>query len=236
MNILVFGIHPDDIELGCGGTVILAADQGHTVTLADLSDGSASSNGTVEERRKEALAAAGIMGVQERLNLGFADAGIQSQNLKQREAVVACIRRARPEVVLAPSADDPHPDHASGAVLVQRALYLAGIYGYGSDDAHKVRHVLVYAGRSEIQASGFVVDITSVMDRKMKAIAAHATQFGAGKDRRGTPLNSPEFLPFIEARARVYGRQILARYGEPFQATGPVKLSGFDIFESQQPK
>jgi len=107
MRIVAFGIHPDDVELGCGGTVVLAAGQGHQVTVVDLSEGRASSNGTPEERAAEARAAAVVMGVGERINLGLPDTRIASEDAGQTAAVVACLRGIRPHLVLTSSSDDP---------------------------------------------------------------------------------------------------------------------------------
>jgi bacillithiol biosynthesis deacetylase BshB1 len=235
MKILVLGIHPDDVELGCGGTVILAGDQGHSVVVADLSEGAASSNGTVDERKAEAQAAGAIMGIDERINLGLPDTGIESEDAEQLARVVACIRRVRPQLALVPSSDDAHPDHRAGGDLVRRALYFAGVHGFtpgrGEDRVHRIPNVLIYQGRSEVRAD-LVVDITQTFERKIEAIKAHASQFTAASGSRPTPINSSEFLPFVEARCRVYGRQIGVRYGEPFSAPSPLALSGFDLFEA----
>ncbi|MCK4773868.1 MAG: PIG-L family deacetylase, partial [Candidatus Krumholzibacteria bacterium] len=109
MNVLAIGIHPDDIELGCGGTVIVAANGGHNVVMVDLSDGASSTNGTPDEREREAARAAEIMGVATRQNLLLPDTAIQSEDPGQVKRLVSAIRSARPSVVLAPSSDDPHP-------------------------------------------------------------------------------------------------------------------------------
>jgi bacillithiol biosynthesis deacetylase BshB1 len=225
VNILAIGIHPDDIELGCGGTVALASGQGHDVTLLDLADGAASSNGTVEERAAEAAAAGTILGAGRRINLGFADAGIQSQNLQQLAAVVAAIRDTQPVVVLAPSADDPHPDHASGGSLIERACYMAGVHGYErSHPAWRPKHLLIYPGRVDVDPD-LVVDVTGVFDTKMSAIRAHVTQFEPGEGRKPTPLNSPDFLSTVEARARLNGASIGVRFGEAFLSANPMAVT-----------
>lgn len=225
MNILAFGIHPDDIELGCGGTVALAAGQGHAVALVDLADGAASSNGTVEERAAEAQSAATILSAHRRVNLGFADAGIQNQNLLQLAAVVEAIREAQPDVVLAPSDDDPHPDHASGGLLIQRACYMAGVHGYGKPQpAWRPKTILIYPGRVDIEPD-LVVNITSTFDTKLSAIRAHVTQFEPGPGRKPTPLNAADFLPVVEARARVHGARIGVRFGEAFLSVRPFAVS-----------
>jgi bacillithiol biosynthesis deacetylase BshB1 len=231
MRILAFGIHPDDIELGCGGTVCLAAQAGNDVILADLSDGASASNGTPKIRAVEAAAAARILGVKDRVNLGLPDTEIRSEDPDQIRVVVRCIREARPDLIMYSSADDPHPDHAAGGVLIERAVYFAGVKGYLKKvPACRVGKLLAYPGRRELEPD-VVFDITSVYETKVRAIEAHETQFIADEGRNPTPLNSPEFLPFIEARCRMYGRAIGVRYGEPFELQGPLALADFGVFQ-----
>jgi bacillithiol biosynthesis deacetylase BshB1 len=229
MRVLFIGIHPDDIELGCGGTVAVCAGHGYEVTMADLSRGECASNGTPDERAAEAQAAAAILGCSVRMNLGLPDTGIMSEDPGQERDVVALLRKVRPHVLLVPNADDPHPDHSSGATLVQRAVYLAGIAGYPGGQAWRVPSVLVYSGRNEVRPD-LIVDTSHTFARKRDAILAHATQFGAGDDRARTPLNHPDFLSAIEARDRVCGQRIGVRYGEALHAPAPIALDGFDVF------
>jgi len=232
MRVLVFGIHPDDVELGCGGTVATCAARGDEVTIVDLTRGESSSNGTSEQRAEEARVAAQHLGVGARDNLQIADAGVQSEHPGQQQQVAACIRRYRPDVVLFPNPDDPHPDHASGGVLIARALYLAGIKGYvtaGADEPWKPSAALVYSGRKEVRPD-VVVDITNAFEAKRAAIAAHVTQFGRAPGAAETPLNAPDFLSAVEARDRVAGLGIGVRYGEAFQLTAPLGLSDLTVF------
>jgi bacillithiol biosynthesis deacetylase BshB1 len=229
MNILAIGIHPDDVELGCGGTVILAVRSGHDVVMVDLSDGASSTNGTLDERQREAARAAEVMGVVRRENLSLPDTAIQSEDPMQVKRVVDAIRATRPDVVLAPSSDDPHPDHASGGVLVERAVYLAGVRGYKTAQGPwSVRTLMVYGGRLEVQPH-VIVDITSTQRMKMLAIAAHESQFAPGEGKQPTPLNAPEFLRAIEARDRLYGQKIRVEFGEAFRLARPIALKDLKI-------
>jgi len=231
MNVLAIGIHPDDVELGCGGTVILAATRGHNVTLIDMSEGSASTNGTVDDRRGEAADAAVVMGVRDRQNLGLPDTGIRSEDPDQTRKMVGAIRQHRPDLVLAPSADDPHPDHASGGELVARAVYLAGLAGFQPDnEPHESKVTLVYGGRLEV-APQIVIDITSVHETKMRAIVAHASQFVRGPGTKPTRLNDPGFLIAVEGRDRLYGQKIRTSFGEAFRSLGPLAISDLSILE-----
>lgn len=231
MNITFLGIHPDDIELGCGGTVVRAIADGHTVTLVDLSGGDSSSNGTVAERAREAAAAAEIFGGCTRLNLGLPDTKIHSEDAEQTAAVVDCVRAAKPSLVFIPNKNDPHPDHASGGKLIERALYLCGIQGFKT--THEAWHpeaTLIYMGRLEVEPA-FIMDVTAVQEVKMNAILAHRSQFIFEDGRKSTVLNSPDFLPYVESRSRHFGRMIGVRFGEPFQSMHPVPLHDFSLFE-----
>jgi bacillithiol biosynthesis deacetylase BshB1 len=231
MKLLVFGIHPDDAELGCGGTIARLAARGHEVVLVDLSKGESSSNGTPEEREREAEEAARILGCKLRDNLGLPDTALVSEDADQQRAVASAVRRHRPDVVFLPSKDDPHPDHSAGGELVERAIYLAGIHGYQTgkgDERWRVENGLVYPGRREVE-SIVVFDISDTFEIKMNAIRAHKSQFGAGVVE--TPLNHPGFLASIEARAIAAGHSIGVRYGEPFRTVRPITLRDLTIFE-----
>jgi len=230
MNILAIGIHPDDIELGCGGTVALAVLQKQDVAMIDLSDGAASTNGTTNERAKEAEKAAAILGVEQRSNVGLPDTEIQSEDPEQTRRVVDAIRQCRPDVILAPSSDDPHPDHSAGGELVGRAVYLSGLRGYDAKQKPwQTRTVLVYGGRIELLPQ-IIIDVTATYDAKMQAIKAHRSQFVLGEGREPTVLNSPEFLPAIEARDRLFGKKIRAEYGEAFRVLHPLGVKDLAIF------
>jgi len=231
MRLLFIGIHPDDAELGCGGTIALCNEHGHDVTLADLTRGESSSNGEPEERAKEAESAASILGCSARENLGLPDAGIASEEPGQQRTVVDLIRSVRPEVIAFPNGDDPHPDHASGAALIARAAYLSGIHGYGDGTkAWRVPVLLAYSGRNEVVAD-IIIDVSSTFDRKREAILAHASQFGRDENRASTPLNDPDFISALEARDRAMGQRIGCRYGEAFHTLSPIALDGLDVFD-----
>jgi bacillithiol biosynthesis deacetylase BshB1 len=170
------------------------------------------------------------MGVRRRYHLGLPDTRIRSEDEEQTRLLVACVRRERPDLLLAPSADDPHPDHASGGTLVQRAVYLSGINGYNrGEPAWRVPHVIVYPGRTDFEPD-VVFDVSSVYEVKVQAILAHSTQFLPGEGRSPTPLNTPDFLDVLEARARTHGRRVGARFGEGFRAVKPIVLTDFRLF------
>ncbi len=217
MRVLAFGIHPDDVELGCGGTLALCAAAGHETIVVDLTAGESSSNGTPEQRAAEARRAAGILGCATRECLGLPDAAVCATDAVHRRAVVDAIRRHRPDVLFVPSADDPHPDHAEGGRLVQQAAYLAGVAGYVPPRGEPWRTPvkLRYGGRRPVRPV-IVVDITNAAERKHHAIRAHASQFGAGEGRVATPLNAEGFLDAVVAREREAGACIGVARGEAF--------------------
>lgn len=230
MRVMAIGIHPDDVEIGCGGTVALSAARGDEVTIVDLTRGESSTNGTVEARAEEARAAATILGCSKRVNAMLPDTGMRSEDPAQTLAVVRILRAFRPHVVLIPNPDDPHPDHASGGMLVQRAMFLSNVNGYATEaegirqERWRVGRALVYSGRKEVRPD-VVVDITSVHETKLLAVRAHASQFDGGSGSLVTPLTDPRFFDVVAARAMVAGRRIGATYGEAFALLAPVALN-----------
>ncbi|HKW13168.1 MAG TPA: bacillithiol biosynthesis deacetylase BshB1 [Candidatus Krumholzibacteria bacterium] len=232
MRIMAIGIHPDDVEIGCGGTVAVCAAAGDEVTIVDLTRGEASTNGTPEERAREAAEAARILGAKRRDNAGLPDAGVRSEDGGQTNAVVAMIRAYRPHILLVPNPDDAHPDHASGGMLIQRAAFLSNVNGYVTERDGKrqerwlVGRMLVYSGRREVQAD-IVVDITPHYETKLASVRAHASQVGGGKGALPTRLNDGGLFRSVEGRALVAGRRIGVTYGEAFQILAPIGLKNF---------
>jgi LmbE family N-acetylglucosaminyl deacetylase len=144
----------------------------------------------------------------------------------QQRLTTSAIRRHRPDLVLLPSSDDPHPDHASGGELIERAIYLAGIHGYATDDGSQrwaVRNGLIYPGRKDLEPD-LVIDISETFATKMDSIRAHRSQFGDFDGARATPLNRPGFLGAVEARAVGAGYRIGALYGESFKLLRPIAV------------
>jgi N-acetylglucosamine malate deacetylase 1 len=222
---LFFGAHPDDIELTSGGLAALLASHGHAVTLVDLTRGEAASRGTVEERAREAAAAAGALGAARRVNLALPDTGLDARDRAQLTAVVACLRAERPKLVVAPDRDDAHPDHTEASDLVARACYLSGLARFEAPgERFRPRRVLYALHRSH-RRPHLVVDVSAVWERRVAAIAAHASQLGPGGGGHATYLTHPDFLPEIEGRARHYGALIGARFGEGYRSRGPLAVA-----------
>ncbi|MDH4038746.1 MAG: bacillithiol biosynthesis deacetylase BshB1 [Candidatus Krumholzibacteria bacterium] len=236
---MAIGIHPDDVEIGCGGTVALCAARGHDVLIVDLTRGESSSNGTVEQRAAEAADAARILGAS-RVNAGLPDTGVHSADAAQIRSLVGILRAHRPDVVLVPHADDPHPDHAAGALLARHAIFLANVNGYATDGAGgkqvrwKVARALVYPGRREVRPDA-VVDVTAYYETKMSAIRAHASQVTAASGSLPTPLTDPRFLGVVDARDRLAGRTIGVTHGEAFELLAPVALDDLELLVRREP-
>ncbi len=222
VDILAFSPHPDDAELGCGGSLILAADSGSRVAIADLSAGEMSSRGTPEQRQSEKEDAADRLGLCARLLVGLPDSEIGTSPA-HRLPIIQLIREMRPRVVLAPYERDRHPDHAAASKLVNDACFLAGVSKVGTGLPHRPEQVYYYMIHHPFPPS-IVVDISSVWDRKMAAVAAYQSQFLPDGGEFETAISQPEFLRFIEARAIVLGAMIGAAYGEAFYLPGPVPL------------
>ena len=217
VQVLAIAAHRDDVELTCGGTLARAAAHGQATGIIDLTKGEMGTRGTAELREREATRAAEILGVRERVNLGFPDAGIFNTN-ETRAALVREIRRLQPAVVLAPALSGRHPDHRITAELVRDACFLAGLAKYAPGSAahrpKKVLHCLSY--REDHVKPTFVVDVSDVFEKKMAAIQAYESQF-AGAVQAGEVFPTTESLfDVIRHHAAHYGSLIRVRYGEPF--------------------
>jgi len=220
---LFFGAHPDDVELTCGGLAALLAKHGHSVGIVDMTRGEMGTRGDVEVRAREAEAAARALGVASRENLGLPDAGLNRHDRAQLIAVVECLRRHRPTLVVVPPLEDDHPDHVECANLVRRACYLAGLakYAPGSERWRPAR--LLHAMYWQVTDADLVVDITPVWDARVAAVRAHVSQLDPAAGD-ATYLTAPGFLAGVEARARVFGMAAGSTFGEGYRSRGPLVL------------
>lgn len=226
VDILAVGAHPDDVELGAGGTICKLVKRDFTVAILDLTRGELGTRGTPSERATEASAAARILGATERENVGFPD-GALANTRNQRQRVISFLRRLRPTLLLVPMAPDRHPDHMAAHDLVRDANYFAGLRrietGQEPHRAPFIYYYYPYEGPAP-QAS-FVVDVSDTFKTKLKALRAHESQFHnpsyKGED---TWISSKEFWDGISARAAVWGARIGAKFGEPFYSDGPIPV------------
>lgn len=234
LDILAFGAHPDDAELGCGGSLLLAADQALRTAIADLSEGERSSRGDREQRQVEKQHAAELLGLVERYSLDLPDTRIGFDS-DQRLALIELIRHTRPRLVLAPYWVDRHPDHEHSSQLVRAACYYAGVAQIGQGRPHRPTRIYFYMGHTPFTPS-LVVDITAVWERKKAAIAAYVSQFTAqDRTRLETALCRPDFLRAKEAQAIHFGAMIGAAWGEPFFSPGPVACRSLPGLERLEP-
>lgn len=222
VDLLVFGPHPDDIEIGFGGAVALHAARGFRVGLCDLTRGELGSNGTVEERLDEAEAARAVLGADWRLNLGWPDGG-PYDTPAHADDVVRLVRAARPEVVAVPYWNDRHPDHRAASEMLARAVFKAGLRRYlPSVDAWRPRQVCYYFINDDAPVS-FALDVSEVYDKKRQALACHATQFAPpGADRVETRLTATTFGQLIESRDARLGALTGVAYAEGIVVREPV--------------
>jgi N-acetylglucosamine malate deacetylase 1 len=223
LDLLVFGPHPDDIEIGLGGTVARHAALGLQVGLCDLTSGEMGTNGTPEERRAEAEAARRVLGAAWRENLRWPDRGIGRDPVHLEQAV-AFIRRHRPRVVGAPFWSDRHPDHVSASDIVTAAVFNAGLRRYPAEgDAWKPEWICYYFINDAAPPS-FLIDVSDQYETKRKALDCHASQFARADAAAGaaTRLNTPLFRQLIESRDAQFGAQAGVRWAEGIVVREPV--------------
>jgi bacillithiol biosynthesis deacetylase BshB1 len=222
IDLLVFGPHPDDIEIGIGGTIVLHASRGMSVGLCDLTVGEMGSNGTPEERLAEAAAASEVLGAVWRHNLGWRDRFIGKDPAHLDEAV-AFIRQHRPRTIAMPYWQDRHPDHNAASVILTEAVFNAGLRRYKSPgEPWRTDWVCYYFINDHVTPS-FVTDISEYYERKQQSLACHVSQFG--QERTGTVatrLNTPMFRQLIESRDAQFGALAGVRWAEGFVVREPL--------------
>lgn len=221
LDILAFGAHPDDIELGCGGTLVSHVKKGKKVGLIDLTLGELGTRGTPEIRLEEAQEAAKIIGAEIRENLRMAD-GFFVNDETHRLLIIQILRKYRPEIVLCNAPNDRHPDHGNGAKLVRDAAFLSGLRKIetshnGENQAPwRPKAVYHYVQFYDLEPD-FVVDISDAIEEKMASYKAHKSQFfDPNSQEPETLISKPDFLENIQARSRYYGQFIHAEHGEGF--------------------
>ena len=233
LDILAIGAHPDDIELSCSGTVAKSAEAGYSVGLLDLTEGELGTRGTVEIRSREARRAALILGVRVRENLRLPDGDIQV-NPKNIRQLIQVLRHYRPKILLIPYSEERHPDHEHAHRLCREAWFYAGLrkiptkFRGKSQSPWRAHAVFQYMQWREFTPT-FVVDISDVYAKREKAILAFTSQFyNPALKEPQTMLSQKSFLDLLEARARLFGEKIGARYGEPFYSHDLIGVN--DLF------
>lgn len=240
VDILAIGVHPDDVELGCSGSLLRQLSLGYTVGILDLSCGELGTRGNAALRLEESHAAAALMGASFRHNLGLAD-GFFEHNRASIEQIVAVVRAARPTIVLANALSDRHPDHGRAAKLVADACFFAGLLKLPTVDADgqpqerwRPRAVYHYIQDHNL-APDFCIDISDFIDRKVELVTTFGSQFYNPADARyraeaESPISGKEFLDFVRAKAAAYGRSSGFAFAEGFNvARTPGVKDLFDL-------
>lgn len=231
IDLLAFAAHPDDVELSCAGTMLLAKKRGKRTAIVDLTRGELSTRGTLETRAKETEAATTILGLDYRTNLELPDGNIDLSHENLR-LVIRELRRLKPEIVLAPSPKERHPDHEAAAELVHRAIFYAGLAKFETQDEQgnpqtphrpllSLNFMQTYTFEPRI-----VIDISEVFEERMNVMKAYGSQFASGQQveerQRETFLSQVHFFDWLRARAGHFGMMIGVQYGEPFWSQEPL--------------
>lgn len=236
VDILAFGAHPDDVELSCGATLHKAILSGKKAAIIDLTRGELGTRGTAEIRKKEANAAAEILGISFRENLGFPDGFVFNSKENQLE-IIKKIRAYQPEIIFCNAIDDRHTDHAKSSALVRDACFLSGLKKLETinetgerQTAWRPKTVYSYIQWKNIRPD-FVVDVSSTIETKMTAVAAYKSQFYNPKSNEPeTPISSPNFFNSIRYRAADLGRLVGVGYAEGFKSERLIAVDSiFDL-------
>ncbi len=237
LDILAVGIHPDDVELSASGTLLRHAALGKTFGLLDLSRGELGTRGTPEIRAEEAATSAKLLGAQVRETLDIPD-GLFVDSSENRLKIIRVLRKYQPDIVLCNALTDRHPDHGRAAKMVAEACFYAGLprietFDNEGNKQEKWRPKAVYHYIQDEQLTpDFVVDISPWFARKMEAILSFRSQFyDPNGTEPNTPISGKDFLAFMEAKGRVFGRSIQAEYAEGFNvARTPGVGNLFDLW------
>ncbi len=235
-KILTIAAHPDDIELSCGGTLAKLSSEGHTVAVLDCTVGELGSRGSAELRLKEAENASKILGISERYFLNFEDGNVQPTK-ENIHTIVQYLRMIRPDVLLIPPKFERHPDHEAVHLIARKAQFLSGVakietvhpFSGEIQTPHRAKKMYSFMQMYDFQPD-FYVDITSTFEKKTASILAYSSQFYNPKAEQSeseaeTVISKPEFLHFLEDRAKYFGYKCGFRYAEPFQSIEPIGIS-----------
>lgn len=229
IDVLAFGAHPDDVEIGMAGSIAKWVASGKSIVICDLTEAELSSNGNVESRRVEAANSAEILGIKERINLQLPDRGlyISDENIN---LIAGVIRKYKPKLIFAPYEKDRHPDHGNCSHLVREAFFSAGICKYKVKEgypAHKANNLFFYLINGFTKPH-FMIDISDFMDKKVEALKAYQSQFFLNQDGVRTPLTDG-YIESLVSRERLFGKEVGVTYAEGFM-TSTSLLIHWDIF------
>jgi N-acetylglucosamine malate deacetylase 1 len=233
LDILAFGVHPDDVELSCAGALLVEQKNGKKTGIIDLTAGELGTRGSGEIRKTEAAEAAKILGVEVRENLEMADGFFQNDEAHQRKVITA-IRTFQPEIILCNAPEDRHPDHGRSSKMVADAAFLSGlmkiqtVFNGSVQQAWRPKYIFRYIQDRMLQPD-FVIDITDVFEQKIEAIRAYKTQFhNTDLSEPQTYISTPDFLDSVIYRHKWFGKMIGVKYAEGFISEKMVGLKNFD--------
>ncbi len=238
LDILAIGVHPDDVELGCSGTLINELKRGKKAGILDLTQGELGTRGTAETRYHEAAKAAEIIGVQVRENLKMRDGFFRNDEQHQLQ-LIAAIRHYQPDIVIANVLHDRHPDHGRAGQLIADACFLSGlvkIETFSSNGERQAKwrpsYVLHYL-QDWYHEPDLLIDISDVFEQRMRSIEAYSTQFHTSGDAGATEgpqtyISTPDFLDSVIARARMLGKRIGVKYAEGFISEKKIGIRSLD--------
>ena len=242
LDILAIGVHPDDVELGCSGTLINEIRKGKKTGILDLTQGELGTRGTIETRYEEAANAAKIIGVNTRENLKMKD-GFFKNDEEHQMKLIAAIRKYQPAIVLANALHDRHPDHGRAGHLISDACFLSGLSKIESKDENgkaqqrwRPAYVLHYI-QDWYHEPDLLIDISDVFEQRMKSIEAYTTQFHTTNDSSKGPqtyISTPDFLESIIARARMFGKRIGVRFAEGFISEKKIGIRSLEALISNE--
>lgn len=236
LDILAFGVHPDDVEISCGGTILAAIAQGKKVGIIDLTLGELGTRGSAETRKIEAANAAKMLGVSIRKNLEMKDGFFVNDEAHQRK-IIEKIRLHKPEIIFCNAPEDRHPDHGRSSKLIEDAAFLSGLIKIETkdeagnlQDKHRPAYIFHYIQDRYLQPN-FVMDISNFQDKKMEALLCYTTQFfNENSTEPPTYISSPLFLETVKARAMMLGKRIGVNFAEGFISEKILGIKNFDSF------
>jgi len=227
LDILAIGIHPDDVELSCAGTLLKEKAAGKKTGILDLTHGELGTRGSGPLRLEEAAASAKILNLDVREHLAFKDGFFQNDEKHQRE-IISVLRKYQPDIILANAIADRHPDHGRAAKLITDACFYSGLRRIETEmdgvaqEAWRPKAIYHYI-QDRFMVPDFVVDVTSFVDQKMESIKAFKSQFfNPESNEPESPLTMPNFFEYIEGRMREMGRYIFVDYAEGFKVSRPA--------------
>lgn len=239
LDLLAFGVHPDDVELGCAGILIVEKANGKRTGIIDLTQGELGTRGTAETRKEEAAAAAKILNIDVRENLKMADGFFENNEAHQRQ-IITVLRKYQPEIIFCNAPEDRHPDHGRSAALVTDAAFLSGLMKVETmvdglvQKPWRPKYVFHYVQDRYLKPD-IIFDISTSLEKKIESVKAYKTQFYDPKsdDANQTYISTPEFLDAVIARAAMFGKMIGVKYGEGFISKKMIGIKNIDALIKQ---